>query len=473
MMSKQKHIVNRGILVRSTLGLFAILLFLASPAFGQPLEWKPVALSDSLGFEINNTQRNAYHLFPDIERFVSARFFTKNGTAFRLEYSCQTPLGTSKIISRRITATVWDLTRAHVRMVETGQLRRTQPLPATLPEPELQYRIALKFAALGRYDVSRALVSDLLTEYPASPSASEAATVQRDITRLSETRRALFLPRGLLDQSGRTDVMVFSGYYGLWAGIAIPVCLQAKEPEWYALGLIAGAPGALLLTSRLTSDADIGRGRASVIKLGGHIGTWQALGWSGLAGWDGRGVVAAGLVGGLAGITGASILTHNIYVSEGHGALMSSAMNWGAWFGFVGGTVVGADGNNLLRCALIGSDALVVTAGIAARKVQMSRGRVRLISLMGLAGTMAGFGVDILVQVDNEHAAMALAGLGGVGGLIAGARMTRNYDEGKDVALEMPDDHQERWAVAPHFSLAPDPARAGKLRPMAGLQLIF
>jgi hypothetical protein len=127
----------------------------------------------------------------------------------------------------------------------------------------------------------------------------------------------------------------------------------------------------------------------------------------------------------------------------------------------------------LLRATLSGSDALVVTAGIAARKVQMSRGRVRLISLMGLAGTMAGFGVDVLVRADNEHVMMAIAGLGGVGGLIAGARMTRNYDAGKDVAMGVSDDHQERWAVTPHFALGPDPARGGKLRPMAGLRMTF
>jgi len=210
-----------------------------------------------------------------------------------------------------------------------------------------------------------------------------------------------------------------------------------------------------------------------VIKLGGHLGTWQALGWSGLAGWDGRGVVAAGLVGGLAGITGASILTRNVHVSEGHGALMGSALNWGAWFGFVAGAVGGAEGNDLWRTTLIGSDALVVTAGIAARKVQMSRGRARMISLMGLVGTVAGFGVDVLVQVDNEHAAMAIAGLGGVGGLIAGARMTRNYDAGKDLASVSTTDRRERWAIAPRLAMVPDPSHAGKLIPTASLQLTF
>ena len=460
-------------LARSVFGVVAILVLGTSVVLAQQDDWKPVSLSDSLGFEINPARRDAYHLLPDVERFISARFYTKNGTTYRLEYSYQSSLGTPSTKRRRISKATWDLTQAHVRIVEAGQRRRIQPLPDTPSEPELQYRMALKFATAGRYDLSRALVSDLLTEHPASPSATDAAAVQADITRLSETRRVLFLPGGLLDQSGRTDVMVFSGYYGLWAGIAIPLCLDVKQPELYALGMIAGAPGALLLTNRLTRDADIGRGRASVIKLGGHLGTWQALGWSGLAGWDGRGVIAAGLVGGLAGIAGASVLSHHVHFSEGHGALMGSALNWGAWFGFVGGTTVGAEGDNLLRAALIGSDVLVVTTGIAARKVQMSRGRVRMISLMGLVGTVAGFGVDVLVRVDNEHAAMAIAGLGGVGGLIAGARMTRDYDAGKDVALGSPDDAQGPWSLAPHFALTADPAHPGRMMPSAGLQLTF
>ncbi len=458
---------------RLVLVVFAAITLSGGSVHAQGTDWVPAALSDSLGSEIDVAQRDAYHLLPDIKGFVSARFLTKPGPAYRLEYIYQTPSGLARSSSRRITSTAWELTRTHVALVEAGQRRSVMPLPPSQSESELQYRLALKFAAAGRYDVSRALVSDLIAGSPGTAAANDAATVEADIMRLSQTRRALFLPGGLLDQSGRTDVMVFSGYYGLWAGIAIPVCLNAQESEWYALGLLTGAPGALLLTSRLTRDAELGRGRASVITLGGHLGTWQGLGWGGLSGWDGRGVTAAGLVGGLAGITGATLWTKSVYISEGRGSLMGSSMNWGAWYGLTVGVVAGLEDDNLLRAALLGSDVLVVTTGIAARNVHMSRGRVRLISLMGLVGTVAGFGLDILLRVKDGKAVMAIAGLGGAGGLFMGARMTRDYDAGKDVASAWPDHPRTTWSLSPNFTLAADPGSPNRVIPMAGFQLRF
>ncbi|MBI5869196.1 MAG: hypothetical protein HZB43_13065 [candidate division Zixibacteria bacterium] len=458
---------------RLALAVIATIATSSGSVYAQGTDWAPAALSDSLGSEINATQREAYHLFPDIKGFVSARFLTKPGPAYRLEYSYQSPSGVTKTTSRRITPAAWGLARAHVALVETGLRRNATPLPVDQSQSEMQYRLALKFAAAGRYDVSHALVSDLLSEYPGTPVANDAATVQADITRLSQTRRALFLPGGLLDQSGRTDVLVFSGYYGVWAGIAIPVCLNSHSSEVYALGLLTGAPGALLLTSRLTRDAELGRGRASVITLGGHLGTWQGLGWGGVSGWDERGVVAAGLVGGLVGITGATLWTRDVYITEGHGSLMSSSMNWGAWFGLTTAVVAGLEDDNVLRAALIGSDVLVVTAGIAARNVHMSRGRVRLISLMGLVGTVAGFGLDALVNVDDGKVVMAVAGLGSVTGLLLGARITRDYDAGKDLASASPNRSKTSWTLSPQLTLAADPVSPSRFIPMAGFRLSF
>ncbi len=459
---------------RNVIVVLVVLAFLpVSRTLAQPQEWQPVALSDSLGVEIGTSQKDAYHLFPDVERFVSARFYTKDGTAYRMEYTYRTLSEKERVNSRRISVATWELTKAHVAIVEAFRRRNALPMPETEYEPETQYRLALKYASRGRYDLSRALLDDLLAEFPSRPAASEAAAIRADITRLAETKRALFLPGGLLDQSGRTDLLIFSGYYGVWAGLAIPITLKAKASEWYALGLLTGAPASLVLTLHLTKDASMGRGRSSIIRLGGHLGTWQGFGWAGLSNRSGNEVTGAGLLGGLAGITTAAILTHNVYFSEGHGALTSSAMNWGTWFGVTAGAVGGANDDNLLRAALIGSDVLVLATGVAARNARMSQARVRVISLMGYVGTVAGFGVDVLAQVNSGRAAMAIAGLGSIGGLVAGVNMTRNYDRGKDLASASPADGRTQWALTPQFTLAPDPSHAGRMMPSASLRLDF
>jgi hypothetical protein len=83
---------------------------------------------------------------------------------------------------------------------------------------------------------------------------------------------------------------------------------------------------------------------------------------------------------------------------------------------------------------LIGSDAAVLGAGIAARKVRLSEKRMRLINLAGVLGTAMGFGFDLLLEVDEEEPIFAIAGAGSLAGLALGASLTRTYDLGKDLA---------------------------------------
>ena len=68
---------------------------------------------------------------------------------------------------------------------------------------------------------------------------------------------------------------------------------------------------------------------------------------------------------------------------------------------------------------------------------------------------------------------MAIAGLGSIGGLIAGAKMTANYDQGKDLASVSTSDPRARWEIAPRLAMVPDPSHAGKLIPTASLHLTF
>lgn len=50
---------------------------------------EPVALSESVGFEIDKDERDAYSLFENIEGFISAGVVMFNGPRYRLEYSYQ------------------------------------------------------------------------------------------------------------------------------------------------------------------------------------------------------------------------------------------------------------------------------------------------------------------------------------------------------------------------------------------------
>lgn len=75
-----------------------------------------------------------------------------------------------------------------------------------------------------------------------------------------------------MDRSGRTDLLIFSGYYGVWLGIATPIALDASSPEAYGAGFLLGGPLSLLLTHQATKNANVSKGKATIISLGGHLG---------------------------------------------------------------------------------------------------------------------------------------------------------------------------------------------------------
>jgi len=238
----------------------------------------------------------------------------------------------------------------------------------------------------------------------------------------------------------------------------------------------------LLFTHNVTKEVNISDGRATMISLGGHLGTWQGIGWAAIADLDGSKVIGIGELGGLAGIAAATILTNKIDFSTGHAGLTSSGLQWGAWFGLVFAILVDHEEDDVLRDMLIGSDLSIFGTALATKDVQMSKARVRLINLAGVIGTVLGFGIDLLVEVDDASTAFAIAGLGSVAGLVAGTQMTRNFDRGKDLTLF--DMNKSRfcysfnkgeslWSIAPNIKLQQHPNDKRRIVPAIGLQVNF
>jgi hypothetical protein len=250
----------------------------------------------------------------------------------------------------------------------------------------------------------------------------------------------------------------------------IPIWLEAEDEQMFAAGLLVAPPMAIIIANAASKNAEMGIGRAHMISLGGWLGTWQGAGWASVSDMDGNDAVGVGVVSGLAGIAVASALTSKVHFSEGHGTLTNNALYWGSWFGFVGGAVAGAEGDGLLRASLIGSDALVLGTAIAAKDVRMSKGRARVISLMGIVGTAFGFGIDLMAEVPDAETALFVAGAGSVAGLTIGASMTKDYDNGKDLSREAPRPEETRWSLAP--KAVPDP-EGGRAVPGMGVRVTF
>jgi hypothetical protein len=456
-------------------------LFWATTAWSQQKEGEIISLCDSIGVEIDPAERDRYHLFPDISGFQSAQIIQLPGSKYRLNYTYQDTVGLHQK-SIPMSADALELTRLHIQLTDSYlRMRYAKTINENL-EAEMLYRLALKYASQARYDVSSKLIGDLITDYPQSKEAFKAKPFHVTAEKLWKTKKALFWKGSLLDQSGRTDILIFSGYYGLWLGVATPIFFEADSPQAYAAGLLLGAPLSLLLTHNASKEANVSDGRATMISLGGHLGTWQGIGWAAIADLDGSKVIGIGELGGLAGIAAATILTNKIDFSTGHAGLTSSGLQWGAWFGLVFAILVDHEEDDVLRDMLIGSDLSIFGTALATKDVQMSKARVRLINLAGVIGTVLGFGIDLLVEVDDASAAFAIAGLGSVAGLVAGTQMTRNFDRGKDLTLF--DMNKSRfcysfnkgeslWSIAPNIKLQQHPNDKRRIVPAIGLQVNF
>ena len=420
--------------------ILGMVLTSTCPAQAAKQPVSPATLSERLGDEIDPQEAERYHLFPGISGFLSAKFYETQGSDVFVEYVQSDGAG-QRTRKAKLSKAAWEATRTHVAIVEQYLYSPESATDGVVDETYWQRRLALKYAAAGRYDISRALIKDL-------PSHDD--TTARAVLGLSRVRRAPFLPGSFVDRGGRTDLLVFAGYYGAWLSIATPIALGSDQPEVYGAALLLGIPVSLFTAAQLSKNSDISRGRASMISLGGHLGTWQGLGWAGTTDADGEAVVRYGLLAGLGGIAATALSTRGVEITEGHGTISGLALPWGVWSGLVVGVVAGQEDDDLLQTMLIASDVMVATAVIGARHSGMSSARARLISLAGFGGALAGFGIDLIGGVESGEAALGIAGVGSVGGLLAGVSLTKHYDAGRQLSSHA-SPRQSSWAA-----LAPD-----------------
>ena len=238
-------------------------------------------------------------------------------------------------------------------------------------------------------------------------------------------------PRRDAPGSGATELMVFETLHGLFLGLAVPIVMEAEDPGPYGLGLILGGPTGLLLARSWARSHQPTTGQARAIVWGG---TWGAL--SSLFLYQATedfpsaegsfGAMTAGLIGGT--LFGGFVARNAI--SGGDATLAIHSTVWGGWFGLgLWAITQGTDSDGEAWAPmLIGGNAALLGASMASRRVEMSTGRVWLITATGLAGLVAGLGVDILAQPDDEAVAIGIPVATSFIGLAAGVSATRTFD---------------------------------------------
>lgn len=286
---------------------------------------------------------------------------------------------------------------------------------------------AQAFQDEGRWEVAEAIFHYISERYGDTWAGAQA-------------REALLgRPEDAPNRTGQVELMVWATTYGAWLGIAIPGAFGADDPGPYGAGLLLGAPAGFLGGRALTRSRSLSDGQVRAITFGSLWGTWQGFGLMEALDWgeeevcdldycytdgpDGSDVFKAFVVGGLAGtVTGALLARKPIPMGVATGASLGAF--WGTWFGVAGGVLADLDGDQLLTTTLLAGDAALLAAAMLARGRNVSRNRARLISIAGVIGGLAGAGLDLLVQPDDDKVAIAIPLAGSIAGLAVGANLT-------------------------------------------------
>jgi hypothetical protein len=296
---------------------------------------------------------------------------------------------------------------------------------------------------------SAAILIDAATRFERAGRAETADALYRQIIERFGDTEAAGQARAALAQlagrgapgGGRVELAVWSTLYGLWLGVAVPAALGADDPEPYGVGLLVGGPTGLITGLRSARGRGITEGQARAITFGGTWGTWQGFGWREVLdigeGLDCDGdlcvvdesqeTFAAMVVGGLAGIGFGAMLSSKP-ISPGVASTVNFGALWGTWFGTATAVLADLDDDAFIASMLVGGDLGLIAAAIGAPKWNPSRNRARLVSISGVIGALAGAGVDLLVQPDDEKIAIGIPLVTSIAGLVAGIRLTRDYD---------------------------------------------
>lgn len=352
--------------------------------------------------------------------------------------------------------------------------------------------VARDLDASGDRELAEQLYLLLVERYADTPAAAQASA--RLGTMGAERRQG----------NGRVGFVVYNTTFGTWLGLAIPLAAGAEGSSAYGAGLLAGAGLGFLASNAYAASRFMSSGQASAYRFTTLWATWQAVGWREVLDIGGgercttdpsgytycydstpdEAPVTAAVVGGLGGVV-AGIGLSTLPLQAGDVELVQHAALWGTWYGAVLWILTHEDSSNsddaVLTHVLLGGDVLGLAAIPAARAWRPTAGQARLTSIAGVAGAIIGFGIDLLINVDDEDTAVLIPTIGSVAGIIAGAswtglargrpRITQPEAGSSDVALLNVHDGVRVALPQPLPAAIPSIGERGRLRYRPGVRL--
>jgi hypothetical protein len=227
----------------------------------------------------------------------------------------------------------------------------------------------------------------------------------------------------LFDQESAATSLIGVGGLGIGFGAAflgVPDDIPVGHTSFIIGSTLIGAFEGAMITSMFAGDGCFtGDGTGDGIDGEGDTDDCRDVAIGGVA-------VASGTAGFLF-----STLTNPTFdLDAGDAALINSGAMWGLGSGLLLWSSFDTDEDVLEPMLLAGVNLGVLVGAVLTRRAEVSRGRMALIDLSGLGGTVAGFALGQAFDSNDERLShFALVGM--ATGLITGTWLTRALDEPK------------------------------------------
>lgn len=307
---------------------------------------------------------------------------------------------------------------------------------------ELYDRAFVKLAS-GDTDGAVRDLEMILLVYPADPIALKANAVldifyeegPEDEQAKPGRRRGNEFPSGL----ARGELVVTQTLHGIALGIEMCIVIECDSGRSTISTLLVGAGAGLTFSLLVNREEGVYPGMASAMNSGTYWGAWQGLAGSMLLDLDEK--ETAGIMMGtqLLGLGTGYLIYNNLQPSAGDVSMATSAGLWAGLLTFFvhGATEFAASEKAIWASLLLASDAGLILGSVLTRHYPMSRGRSLIIDASGIAGSLVGLGIPVLIQGDSPSAPFVFTG--GIVGMVSGLALAtwathENWDTPEELA---------------------------------------
>lgn len=418
--------------------IFALLavLFLNTPgsAADAPAvtQERVVALTESVGYQIDPVERERYGLFSQRTGFLSAEFLLRDGEYWlRISYLSD---GERFVEQSHLAEAQFLAWRQSVLAIDRGRSAAPVAVLSDEDRRDGRSRLVTDIFLYGLWLYGPATISLFDVDSDRGATGIELLAGGGAFT------GALLKTQDYRLGYARTTLVRWGNYAGTFYGIGIPALLHADSDRVYALSAMAATPAGGYLAYRLSAGRRFGKGEADLITTGAWVGALYGLALPYLAGADGD-YGRLYLASSMAGVPAGALLTERLvqgrHLNRGRAHLITLGGIMGVAQGLSAVSLVDDDApaRAYVWAASLGAP---FGAWIGYRATDGRRhtlGRARMISVGAYAGGLVGQGV--VVTLDLGDRARTLAGMvGSIMGLWFTDRLTGDW--GQDVTVELP-----------------------------------